>query len=150
MALSDNVNFELDPSPTANPVKQKIDLIVQGICPNTAPGQFRFKLECRMLGGPPGDVIQSLRLLNYQTGMFELVDMRVAPASEDLIDIDAGGDLSRFVQPTTGEVTAVLNWASLEFSGAPFFWTIQIDQAVWMVDPPPAMFNGGGRRRGPR
>ena len=64
---SDDQYFELDPSPTKNPAKQKIHLIVQSTSPSAAPQDFRFRVESVMLGGPSGDVIQKIELRNYAT-----------------------------------------------------------------------------------
>ncbi len=142
MEQSDNVYLEIDPGPTANFAKQKIDMILQTTSINPEPAELRFKLESRMTGGPAGDVIQTVRLLNYQTSAFELVDARAAANSDDLIDVAVTGDPARFVQTTTREMTVSLTWSSPEFTGPPFWWTVDVDQAVWEVDSSVTSFFG--------
>ena len=86
-----------------------------------------------MSGGPSGDVSQSIELFNYETGSFELMELRAATTIDESVEVIATGDPSRFVQPGTNEITARVTWKSDSFSGKPFFWMIDVDQAVWMV-----------------
>jgi hypothetical protein len=131
--VSDDQYLELDPSPTTNPNKQKIDWIVQASSPSLNPAGFCFELEAKMIGGPSGDVIQSVRLLNLITGLFELVDTRAAATSDTSIIVQPAGDISRFIHPIHGETTALITWQSESFSGTPFFWTVDVDQVNWRV-----------------
>ena len=87
-----------------------------------------------MLGGPPGDVIQTVELFNYQTGTLEIVEVVPAGNDEELLVALPTGDLSRFVNPVNREITVELVWKSESFSGPPFSWIIDIDQAVWQID----------------
>ena len=43
------------------------------------------------------------------------------------------GDLTRFIHPLTDEIIAKVKWESPEFTGASFFWDVDIDQAVWLI-----------------
>ena len=85
------------------------------------------------MGGPSGDVIRRIELFNYNTGFPEQVDVRAAPNGDVSIDVTPGGDLSRFVQPLTKEITAGIIWTSDSFAGATFAWSIDVDEAVWFV-----------------
>lgn len=86
-----------------------------------------------MSGGPSGDVTQRINLLDYTTGKWEAVDTRAASTTEELLQINPAGDLSRFVQSGTNEVTAQVIWTSDAFSGTPFVWSIDVDEATWLV-----------------
>jgi hypothetical protein len=134
VAASDNQYFALDPTPTANPVKQKIDLVVQAISPVPAPASFEIRLESRMTGGPAGDVIQTVEFFNHDTSQYEVVDMRPATNTDATIAIDGTGDLSRFVHPVTSELAARIGLASPEFNGPPFLWSADIDELVWLIE----------------
>ncbi len=134
VASSDDVYFELDPSPTTNPQKQKIDMIVQQTSPLAAPASLALRLEAKMTGGPSGDVIQTMELFNYNTSKFDILDLRPAANSDTVFEIGASGNLSRFVQPGTKELTARVTWSSPVFTGTPFFWSVDIDQLVWLID----------------
>ena len=130
---NDNVYYELGPNPTANPVKQKIDLVLQTTSPVASPGVFRFRLQAAMAGGPGGDVIQEVRMLNYNTNSYEVVDARPSTSMDSVVLVTPAGDPGRFVQPATNEMTAIIKWESPQFSGPPFNWDIAIDEAVWLI-----------------
>ncbi len=129
----DNQYWELDPSPTGNPNKQLIDLILLAESPIANPGTLAFRWEAAMTGGPEGDVIQTITFKNELTQQLEVVDSRPISTAEQLIEVTPTGDPSRFIHPITGEITAQVTWSSPEFSGTPFFWSLKIDQLVWIV-----------------
>jgi photosystem II stability/assembly factor-like uncharacterized protein len=131
---SDNQYLELDPSPTNNLLRQRVNLIVRSTSSTAAPTDFQFRLESRMLGGPTGDVIQTIKLRNYSTGRFELVDTRPAVAvNDESVRVQPTGNLSRFVQAGTKAITASVTWNSTSFTGPQFNWSIDVDEAVWLV-----------------
>ena len=131
---SDDVYLEIDPNPTANPFKQKIDMIVlqEGVTPT--PTSFSIRLESKMSGGPSGDVIQSIELRDQTTSVFEEVDSRPAATGDTVVEVELSGDLSRFVSPLTGEVVARVIYKTESFSGEPFFWSVDVDQMVWLIE----------------
>ncbi len=131
---SNNQYFKLNPSPTSNLAKQKIDMILQSTSPLATPGSMRFRMESKKIGGPVGDVIQSLRLLNYQTNQYETVDVRAITNTDAVVNLLVTGNPARFVQAGTREITADVIWESPGFSGAPFTWTIDLDEAVWIIE----------------
>ncbi len=131
---SDDVYLQLENAPTSNPAKQKIHLIVQSTSPLATPSVLRFRVEAGKNGGPVGDVIQTLRLMNYQTRQFEAVDTRPASNTDTVVEVNVTGDPARFVQPLTREITADMTWASPVFSGPPFTWSLDLDQAVWIIE----------------
>lgn len=130
---SDNQYYELAPSPTGNPAKQKVDMILLSQTGIADPGAFGFRLEAAMSGGPQGDVIQTIELWNEQTGTWDLLDSRAATSSESTVEIGATGDLTRYINPLNGEVLAKVQWTSPSFGGSPFSWSIDVDQAVWLI-----------------
>ena len=130
--FSDDVYFQLAPSPTTNPNKQIIDLIL--LAEYSGPlNSFEFYLEAAMLGGPEGDVIQTIELWNDTDNVWELFDSRVASNTDVSISVSATGDLTRFLQPLTGEMIAKVQWVSPEFAGSPFSWTVDVDQFGWLI-----------------
>lgn len=130
---SNDQYLHLDPSPTSNLLKQKIDLILQATSPTATPINFGFRLESRMIGGPSGDVVHTVSFWDYNTNTWEIVDTRPAEIVDDRILISPGGDLTRFIHPIHGEITAKLTWVSDSFSGAGFVWSIDVDQAIWEI-----------------
>lgn len=131
--ISDDVYYKFDPSPTQNPQKQIVGFITQTASPVSDPDIFQFRLQTAMSGGAPGDVIQEIRLFNYDTQTFEIIDTRAATNEDSVVLARPQGNLSRFVQPITNEITAELKWMSPDFSGSTFTWDIAIDEAVWLI-----------------
>ncbi len=131
---SDDVRYHLLPTATTNLTKQKIQLILVGETDVNNPASFAFRLESAMTGGPPGDVQQTVELWDESAANWVLVDSRAVGNSDSVVDGVAGGDLSRFIHPLTGEVIARLSWKSESFSGSPFVWSIDVDQAVWLIE----------------
>ena len=67
------------------------------------------KAICLSQGG--GD--QTIRLFDYQNGVWETVDVRAASRFSDRVDTVAlAGDLSRFVEPATLNVKARIEFTS--------------------------------------
>lgn len=129
---SDDVHEQLDPVPTRNPLKQIVDVIVQGQAGSATPADLSFRIESRMNGGPAGDVMQAIHLFNYQTNSFELLDNQAVAITDTAITVRPTGDVTRFVQQTgTRELTARVIWTVDEFTGAAFDWTIDVDEIVW-------------------
>lgn len=130
---SNDIYLDVDPSPTQNLIKQKVDIIFQSEANTADPASFSFRVESKMAGGPSGDVIQTINLWNYQNGSWELFDTRSAATVDELIQINPANDVTRFLQPITNEMTAKVTWKSESFSGMPFVWTVEIDEATWLV-----------------
>jgi hypothetical protein len=131
---SDNNFLKINPTPTANPTKQKVDMLALGVSPVASPSALRLRLEGKKIGGPVGDVIQTMQLLNYQTNQFETIDMRATQNADTIVDVPVTGNVARFVQPGTLEMTARVIVQSPGFTGAPFTWSIDMDELVWIVD----------------
>ena len=134
LSNSDNQRMEIDPSPTSNPTKQIVDLILQTTSPVSNPTSFGFRLEAAMTGGDPGDVQQEIRLFNHVTNSMESVDIRDATANDSIVEVFPTGDLSRFQHPTNNEITARIIYTSEEFSNGSFFWSVMLDQATWLIN----------------
>lgn len=132
---SDDTYLEMDPSPTSNLTKQIVDVIYQVELPTNAVSQLIFRVEAKMLAAASaGDVIQSIYLFNYETSRMELADFQPVGTSDTVVEVTASGDLSRFVAPLHNEVTAQISWRSPEFSGSPYTWSIDLDQAIWVIE----------------
>lgn len=130
---SDDIDLMLDPSPTTNPQKQKIDLILVAETTMLTPTRFSFCLEGAMLGGPPGDVTQTIQVWNFAENSWDVLDSRIAAIVDKQVIADAAGDLTDYIHQKTGEVIVSVIWQSPDFSGQPFNWSIDLDQAIWLI-----------------
>ena len=106
-------------------------MILISVAPVYAPTHLGFRLEGTMTGGPAGDVIQSIDLFNRTTNTWELIDVRAIDNLELTIDVNASGDLTRFINQINGEVRARVSFISPSFAGTPYTWTVGLDEAVW-------------------
>ncbi len=131
---SNNTYMSFDPEPTANPYKQKIEFIMQSLIEFDTPTEFSMRMESKMLGGPSGDVMQSIEFWNYQTRSFEVLDLQAMAINDTVVEVSATGDLSRFVAPGTREITAMVTFNSFSWTGTPFFWSVEVDELVWFID----------------
>ncbi len=123
----------IDPARRATLSGQKVDIVLTSTSSTISPGEFRFRVQSRMNGGRLGDVYQTIKLWNYQTGQYELFDTRDAPIVDEQVVIAPTGDLSRFVQPLTNAIQANLTWRRETFIRRPFTWSVDIDEAVWLI-----------------
>lgn len=131
LAESDDQYQQVDPSPTTNPAKQKVDMIVITTAKSQNPQGLSFRLEAKKVGGPVGDVLQQTQMFNQQTNQWEILDVRPVANVDERITLELDGDLTRFVHPATREVIANVTWLVEGFTGSPFLWSIDIDEAVW-------------------
>jgi len=133
LELSNDVYLQLNPSPTTNPAKQVIDVLLLSLHSGGPVSSFEFRIEAVMNGGPAGDVIQTIELWNEDADVWELVDTRAASDTETVVQVAANGDLDRFVNPATNEILSRVRWTSPGFSGTPFAWTVDVDQMGWLI-----------------
>ncbi len=133
VVASDDLRWVLLPSPTNNPAKQIIDMI--GLAEITAanPQSFGFRLEASMSGGSAGDVLQTVTLWNQAGNRWDVLDNGIATNQDSVVEVFATGDLGNYVHPQTGEIIVKLTWSSPSFTGSPFNWSVNVDQAVWMI-----------------
>jgi len=141
ISFSDDKDFKLDPSPTTNPQKQIVDVILTTLSTTPTPSRFGFSVEASVIGGPEGDVTQTIQLMNQLTNVWEVVDERPASTKDEVNYFEATGNLARFIKPNTQEILARVTWTSPGFSGDPFFWSLDIDEVVWVIE------DQGGRSR---
>lgn len=131
----DDSYYQLIPSPTSNPRKQKIEAVLISVSDNDNPSGLGFRLESAMTGGPAGDVIQSIRLWDHQTDQWELLDSLAVANRDTVYEVTATGDVSRFIHPINGELRAKVTWQSPVFAGSTFNWDVKVDHAIWMIEP---------------
>ena len=121
--------YENFPSP--NPAKQRVDVFFTTEAATSTPANLSFRLEAKMIGGPAGDVIQSVYLYNYQSQQFDLLETGAAPTVDERNEYTFGKNPQMYVNPKTRELLARVIWYSETFSGDPFFWSIELDELVW-------------------
>lgn len=94
------------------------------------PSGLQFKFDGRVNAG---GLTQKLSLFNYQTSAFELLDTRPAPTADATVTINGSGDLSRFINQSTGEMKARIAYAG--FNPVSLNWRANSDQVNWIITP---------------
>ena len=127
--LSVSDNLDLTAIRNSADVQSRVFLELTSTSPTETPSLFAFTLEAAVFARSA--VTQSIDLFDYQLASFEEVDVRPANRFTDLVTtVEATGDLSRFVQPSTGEITARVRYESVnprqQFSA-------NIDQTIWGI-----------------
>lgn len=133
LQTSDDARLLLDPSPTNNLVKQKVDLYVVGSSLVRDANQLAFRVESRMTGGPTGPVLQAVYLINQETKGKELVDFRSVSNAEQSITITVSGDPRRFINQINGDVVARIEWTTNP-NGPLFIWSVDVDETRWLIE----------------
>ena len=130
IASSDDVFANYNPGFTISPTEAPVWLTFEGNGANgQSPSAISFSLEAR--ANTP-NIELTTELFNFQTGLYEVVDVDAQGLSEVIFVANASGDLSRFLQ-SDGTVMARAGWRANGFLLL-FPWTISVDHAFWQVD----------------
>ena len=114
---------------TLNNSESPLQIIVTGTSDVEAPSELRFKLEASV--STPG-LMQTLYMLNYDTGLYEEVDFWVGTPTDSIVEVVITTNPKRFVQAGTRQMRAkvtydqigiVLHWP----------WRARIDQTIWTI-----------------
>lgn len=130
LAASDNMDLNIFRDPVSiNAVTQ---FVLTATSPTLAPTTFDFTLEGNVISRP--NVVQRIELFNYVTGLYEILDERNAnrtPSPDLTVVVSPTGDLSRFVNQTTGEIQARVRYRA-DIARAGF--ASNTDQTVWTIE----------------
>ena len=85
----------------------------------------------RHVANTPG-LTQSIQLFNYDTSLYEEVDLSVPGASDAIVEVVITTDPGRFVQAGTREMRAKVVYQRVGFTLL-WPWSARIDQAVWTI-----------------
>jgi hypothetical protein len=129
---SDGNLFKLSPSTRLK--KPTVELLLETTSLTNQPTDMAFRLNSCLSEGKFEDINQVISLMNQNRGDWEAIDIRPAARSPETIEITPTGDFRRFVHAKTGEVKAKIEWIDPnQRPRHPFVWTIDIDQAVWLI-----------------
>ena len=75
-----------------------------------------------------------IQFWNFETDNYESMGSWQSTIDEAFIEIDVMNEPERFVHPINQEIRARITWTSSQFTGAPFFWSVDVDTGVWAID----------------
>jgi hypothetical protein len=130
--LSDNDDsyYVAQPGATPIPTEAPIQIELKGVPIYSDVSELRFKLEAAV--NTP-DIQQSIDLFNFDTGLYEQVDTRLAKVSDTFVEVVVTTDPNRFVRAGADGVRARVRFRPNE---PPIFlaWKARIDKAMWSMN----------------
>ncbi len=135
---SDDQYAVLDPIFQA--ARYQLVFTVDAVAHAETPTAMEFNLESRTLNFV-GTIDQEIELMNYNTGQFESVDMRLASSSDTVTQVSVTGDPARFVEPGTQAMQA-----RITYQNSLPYWVVRIanlylpfrtsvDHVYWTITP---------------
>jgi hypothetical protein len=129
LEFSDNMDLNIFRDPVSTTAVTQF--VLASTSPTATPTRFEFTLEGNCISRP--NVVQRIEFFNYVSNSYEIVDERNANRSPnpDLTVVAApGGDLSRFVEPTTLAIQTRIRYRA---DSARAGFASNTDQAVWTI-----------------
>ena len=102
-----------------------------GTSPVEVPSELRFTLEAS--ANTPG-LTQTIELFNYDTSLYEQVDLSVPGAMDSIVEVVVTTNPERFVQAGTREMRAKVVYQRVGLTLL-WPWSARLDQTVWTIVP---------------
>jgi hypothetical protein len=109
------------------PLDPAMQLVLRTTSPFMHPNSLQFKAETGV--SIPG-LVQTIALFNNQTNSWEELDSRGATTADGFVTVTPGGDQSRFVNQTTGQVQARISVIE-GLSSLGLSWQFRLDLGSW-------------------
>lgn len=124
---SDDSYLKFNPGITLTPLEPPVWIEFTGTLTTNNPDTLAFKIECK---ANTVGLVQTVEFFNFQSGDYEEVDSSQATIIDTVFEIEATGNISRFVEPGSGTVKTRLAWRA---TGPVFLfpWTVSIDHIQW-------------------
>ncbi len=124
---SDNNRLVMRPGAVFSSGEPPIQVILNSTAPSSSPSGFSFSLESN---ASIANAEQKISLYNFDDEVYEVLDTRLATASENTVNVNVTSDTSRFIQPLTRAIRARVSYRAL---GSTFVypWLGRIDKAWW-------------------
>jgi hypothetical protein len=125
LGISDNIDMTIARNPSST--QSVVEFTVHSNIPLNSPTELQFLLEASVFSR--GEISQTIEWFDYDANQFEIVDSRPANRFTDLETlVNPTGDISRFVEPSTGHVTARVRFSS---SSTRAQFSASIDRIWW-------------------
>ncbi len=125
---SDDSYLKFRPGLTLNSSEPPVWLEFESVLSTDVPSSLNVILEA---SANTVNLTQTIEMLNWNTGQYELVDAEASGFNSDLIvDIDLSNNISNYVQSGSGAVKTRIGWKATGIVLL-YPWTISIDQVAW-------------------
>ncbi|MGI8923277.1 MAG: hypothetical protein ACR2HJ_04430 [Fimbriimonadales bacterium] len=124
---SDDNRLVMRPGAVFTNAEPPIQIILNATAPTSSPSWFSFSLESN---ASIVNAEQKISLYNYVTGLYEVLNTRLATTSDGTVTVNVTSDTARFIQPLTRAIKARVSYRAL---GSTFVypWLGRIDRAWW-------------------
>lgn len=130
LQFTDNTFLQIYSAVAQPVVEAAIVVDFQAFIPDFAPDSITFVLESRV---STPNVEQQVELFNFATQEFEVADVQAASTLDDSVEVILSGELSEYVNQSTGELRAKASWTTVgPVLGFP--WSLNLDQVAWQVN----------------
>jgi hypothetical protein len=130
LIYSDDSRVQAQPRLVFSTSGYPLQMVVEGSTPWTAPSVMRFRVE----SSAPSAISQRIELYNFSTGQYEELDVRSSTPTDTVVEVEATGNLTRFVETGTGKVRARVGYRATG-PVLSFPWTASIDHTAWTITP---------------
>jgi hypothetical protein len=132
--FSDNSRLTVNEAPPITVLSPSAEIMVTATSPTASPTSLKFRVESNVSAIPANSVTQQIRLWNYTSGMYELVDTRMATSGDSTVVVAPVGTLSRFVQAGTMEMRARIGFFD-PGTLVTATWSARFDLVIWEILP---------------
>ncbi|MEM7453487.1 MAG: hypothetical protein AAF456_03940 [Planctomycetota bacterium] len=127
--LADSDNVDLSIARNNTQIQSVVEFEAGSTSPVSVPGSLSLKLESSVFAR--SNVSQSIELFDFSSGSYETLDTRNARRFQDqVVNVDAAGNLSRFVEPGTNRITARVRYQSVSNRQS---FSANVDQLIWLI-----------------
>lgn len=124
---SDDNRLVMRPGPVLSTSQTPIQIVLDATAPTASPNGFSFSIES---SASFGNAQQKISLYNFNTGLYEELDARLAKTSDDTVSVTVASNTSRFIQPGTLAIRAFVSFRAVGPSLS-FPWSSRIDKVWW-------------------
>ncbi len=129
--FSDNSYLVIQPAALVPLPGPPVQVEVEGTSPVDNPSELRFRYEGHATVTP---VEQVILLFNYDTQEYDVVDVRVAATSDEVVQILISDDPGRYIEAGTGKMKTLMTFLSTSFVEY-LLAVAEFDQAIWLINP---------------
>ncbi len=108
----------------------EVRMVMEATLPSPSPSSLSARLEghCTVSANT-----QRIELFNFQTGLYESVDLQgAANGTDSTVTVNPSGNILRFVQTGSGLVRARVSYV-IGDAAESLGWTARVDQFAWLV-----------------
>ncbi|MDQ2986141.1 MAG: hypothetical protein M3R13_05400 [Armatimonadota bacterium] len=125
--ISDDNRLVMKPGTVFSFSEPPVQVILDAVAPTPSPIAFSFTMES---AASFGNAEQTISLFNFDSGLYEVMDSRLAATTDNIIRIEMDSDPWRFIEPGTQVVRARVSYRAVGPAFA-YPWLGTLDKVSW-------------------